>query len=251
MDPNLTDQSDSRVERRRADRRGGGAKISTRRVTQVLVCGDHLLYRAALSSLVERDSSFRIAGESSYDIGEVARALAQLDIQMVILDYDVVPDSSHDIEMLERVLDCVAPRPTVVISSALDSGACQRALRHGVSGIVFKASGVHVLMAAIDSARRGQVWLDRVLLPRIFDDSHTLTADFGEKAKIDHLTPREREIMLVTFTGVTNKQIANKLLISEATVRHHLGSVFAKLGVSTRSELVVFGYRHRLATSVG
>ena len=251
MDPNLnlTDQSDPWIDRRRSDRRSG-ATISSRRVTHVLVCGDQPLYRAALSSLVERDGSFRIAGESSYDIAEVARTLEQLDIQMVIIDYDVVPASSHDIEALERLLDCVAPRPTLIVSSTLDSDACQRALRHGASGIVFKASGVHVLIAAIDSARRGQVWLDRALLPQMFDDSHSFKTDCGEKKKIDLLTPREREIMLVTFTGITNKQIANKLSISEATVRHHLGSIFAKLGVSTRSELVVFGYRHNLASSV-
>ncbi len=248
MDPDLTVQSDSWVDRRRSDRRSD-ATISTRRVTKVLVCGDQPLYRAALSSLVERDASFRITGESGHDIAEVTRALEQLDIQMVIIDYDVVPDSSHDIEALERLLDCVAPRATLVISSTLDSDSCQRALRHGASGVVFKASGVHELIAAIDSARRGQVWLDRALLPQMFDDTHSRKADSGE-TKIDRLTPREREIMLVTFTGITNKQIATKLSISEATVRHHLGSIFAKLGVSTRSELVVFGYRHNLATSV-
>jgi DNA-binding NarL/FixJ family response regulator len=59
-------------------------------------------------------------------------------------------------------------------------------------------------------------------------------------------TPREREIAEVACTGVTNKQIAEKLSISEATVRHHLGAIFSKLGVSTRSELAAYGYRHKL-----
>jgi len=216
----------------------------------LLVCGDQPLFRAALSSLVERAGRFRIAAESTNDPGEVRQALQDHDVQMVLIDYDVAPDSNRDVEWLEKLLDSVAPRPALVVSSGLDDAVYLRAIRHGVSGIVFKASGADVLLAAIDSAQRGQVWLDRALLPQMFDDSHTRRMPCGEKSKIDQLTPREREIMLVACTGVTNKQIGNKLSISEATVRHHLGSIFAKLGVSTRSELVVFAYRHNIATSV-
>lgn len=163
-----------------------------------------------------------------------------------MIDFDLHNESGHDLQTLEKLLDLVQPRPTLIISSALDSEACQTALRHGISGIVLKASGADVLVAAMDSARKGQVWLDRALLTQMFDDSRARNATTGEQSKINQLTPREREIVQVTCTGLTNKQIAEKLSISEATVRHHLGSVFAKLGVSTRSELVVYGYRNRL-----
>src|SRR6266508_808371 len=124
-----SEQSESLGERRRPS-----IPSSEPHIMHVLVCGDQPLYRAALASLIERDDGFRIAGESTNDLGDVARALNQNDIQMVLIDYDIVPESRHDIEALERLLDCVAPRTTVIISSGLDSDACQRAVRHGTSG---------------------------------------------------------------------------------------------------------------------
>jgi two-component system nitrate/nitrite response regulator NarL len=215
--------------------------------TQVLVCGNQSLYRAAMSSLIERDRRLASAAECTTDIADVSRALAASKIDLVLIDYDL--GSTSTIEGLEKILDAVAPRPALVLSTQLDAEACQRAVKHGASGLVFKESDASTLLAAIDSAMRGQVWLDRALLTQVFDDSHSRRPNCSEKTKIEQLTPRELEIMRVACTGVTNKQIARTLNISEATVRHHLGSIFSKLGVSTRSELVVFGYRHNLASS--
>lgn len=229
--------------------RRASAQTGTKPRVPILICGDQPLYRAALTSLIERDPHFVVIAESSNDVGEVLEAFEQQeeDVQMVIIDYDVAPATGRTIDALETLLDTVVPRPTLLVSSGLDSQDCQRVMRHGISGILFKANGADVLLAAIESAQNGQVWLDRELLPQIFDDSHTRRMTCSQKPKIDRLTPREREIITVACTGITNKQIANKLSISEATVRHHLGSIFSKLGVSTRSELVVYGYRHRLA----
>lgn len=229
------------VDRRRRPAPGPGATA-----VQILVSGDQPLYRAALSSLVERDLRFRVAAESTNDRDEVRRVLEHSDVQMAVVDCDVAP-AGRDITALEELLDVVAPRPALVVSSALDAEAWQRAVRHGVAGVVFKTSGPDVLLSAIESALRGQVFLERAVLPQMFDDSHTRREECGEKAKIDLLTAREREIMRVACTGVTNKQIASQLSISDTTVRHHLASIFSKLGVSTRAELVVYSYRHRLA----
>jgi DNA-binding NarL/FixJ family response regulator len=218
-------------------------------ITRVLICGDQPLYRSALSSLIERNNGFRRAAESTTRVEDVEQALAT-DVQMVLIDFDLLPQDGHDLPALERLLDVVAPRPVVIVCSGLDSEECQTVLRHGISGVVAKSSGGDVLCDALDSARRGQVWLDRALLTDALDDSQARRRARSEAAKIEQLTPREREIFQVACTGVTNKQIAEQLSISEATVRHHLGSIFAKLGVSTRSELVVYGYRYKLAGPV-
>jgi two-component system nitrate/nitrite response regulator NarL len=103
------------------------------------------------------------------------------------------------------------------------------------------------LLDAMTSASRGQVLLERTVLTAILSEAaQTPNVPRIEQLKIDQLTPREREIAGIACTGVTNKQIAEKLSISEATVRHHLGVIFSKLGVSTRSELAAYGYRHHL-----
>ena len=215
-------------------------------VTRVLVVGNQSLYRSALRVLIESEQHLQVVAESTSDPSAVGAVLTD-DVDVVIVDFDLTSVYGDDLARLENLLTTCASRPVLVLSAGLDSGPCQAALRHGIAGIVLKSHDGSVLLEAIDSASRGQVWLDRPLLAQMFGETtHSSRTACAEQRKIDTLTPREREIVEVACTGLTNKQIASRLSISEATVRHHLGSIFGKLGVSTRSELVVYGYRHHL-----
>ena len=219
--------------------------------TKVLLCGDHSLYRAALRILVERRDDFRIVAESTCESSALEYALRS-EIDLVLMDHELKPATHRQLASLEKLLGRFAPRPVVIVTSAIDPQACSTALRHGVSGIVLKARGEETLLDAMASAARGQVQLDRAVLTAVLSELGS-ERDIPniEQVKIDQLTPREREIAVVVCTGLTNKQIAEKLSISEATVRHHLGAIFSKLGVSTRSELTAYGYRHHLMHSGG
>jgi DNA-binding NarL/FixJ family response regulator len=218
--------------------------------TKVLLCGDHSLYRAALRILVETRDDFRIVAESTCQSAPLEYALRG-EVDLVLMDHDLQASTSAQLASLERLLDRFAPRPVVIVTSAVDPQACFSALRHGACGIVLKARGEETLLDAMVSATRGQVLIERAVLSEILSEG-PLTPDVPriEQMKIDQLTPREREIAGVACTGLTNKQIAEKLSISEATVRHHLGVIFSKLGVSTRSELAAYGYRHNLVSTV-
>lgn len=213
--------------------------------TKVLLCGDHSLYRAALRILVETRPEFRIVGESTCQTTALEYALRG-EVDLVLMDHDLRPATSVQLASLETLLDRFAPRPVVIVTSTVDPEACLTALQHGAAGIVLKARGEETLLDAMTSAARGQVLLERAVLTAILSAARTPDVPRTEQAKIDQLTPREREITIVACTGLTNKQIAEKLAISEATVRHHLGAIFSKLGVSTRSELAAYGYRHNL-----
>ena len=128
--------------------------------------------------------------------------------------------------------------------------AQQHALRLGASGIVGKDQPADVLFKAIEKVHAGEVWVDRVLMATILgamsSTGERRTAD-PEAAKIALLTARERQIIAVVGEGLKNKRIAERLRISEATVRHHLTSIFDKLGVSGRLELTVYAYQHGLS----
>ena len=217
--------------------------------TKVLLCGDHSLYRAALRVLVETRDDFRIVAESTCQAAPLEYALRG-EVDLVLMDHDLRAASRAQLASLEGLLDRLAPRPVVIVTAAVDPQACFTALRHGASSIVLKARGEETLLDAMTSAARGQVLLERAVLTEILALSPQAPAvPRTEQLKIDQLTPREREIAEVACTGLTNKQIAEKLSISEATVRHHLGVIFSKLGVSTRSELAAYGYRHNLVRS--
>lgn len=218
--------------------------------TKVLLCGDHSLYRAALRILVETREDFRIVAESTCQSTPLEYALRG-EVDLVLMDHELQAATRTQLAGLERLLDRFAPRPVVIVTSAIDPQSCFTALRHGASGIVLKARGEETLLDAMTSAVRGQVLLERAILTAILSEAvQTPNVPRIEQLKIDQLTPREREIAGVACTGATNKQIAEKLSISEATVRHHLGVIFSKLGVSTRSELAAYGYRHNLVSTV-
>ena len=107
------------------------------------------------------------------------------------------------------------------------------------------------MIKAIEKVYAGEVWLDRVMIANILN-AKVQSKDSKEhttaSAKIATLTKREREVIGLIGRGMKNKQIAEQLIISEATVRHHLSSIFAKLGVEDRLELVVYAYQHGIAS---
>lgn len=214
--------------------------------TRVLLCGDHSLYRAALRILVQTREDFRIVAESTCESTALEYALRD-EVDLVLMDHDLCPSTPAQLLNLQNLLHRFAPRPIVIVTSAVDPQACFTALRHGAAGIVLKARGEETLLDAMTSAARGQVLLERAVLTAILSvDAPTPDIPLTERMKIEQLTPREREILEVACTGLTNKQIAEKLVISDATVRHHLGAIFSKLGVSTRAELTAYGYQHNL-----
>lgn len=220
--------------------------IAANASTRVLLCGSQPLYRSALRILIESRGEFRVLHEAPTALEDVQK-ISLDDVDIVLVDFDLTVQTSAEIHALERLLQHLNQRPILILSAGLEPEACQAALRHGIAGIVLKEHSGETLLDALASAKRGQVWLDRpVLTQMLADSSHIRKATCAEQSKIALLTPRERQIVEVACTGLTNKQIGERLFISEATVRHHLGSVFAKLGVSTRSELVAYGYRHNL-----
>jgi DNA-binding NarL/FixJ family response regulator len=121
-------------------------------------------------------------------------------------------------------------------------------------GLVRKEQGADVLVQAIEKVHSGEVWLEPTIVMRALAEisgRHSAAAPpvDPEAAKIARLTPREREVIGLIGEGLYNKDIAERLSISTATVSHHLTSIFDKLDVANRFDLVIYAYRHGLAES--
>jgi two-component system nitrate/nitrite response regulator NarL len=117
-------------------------------------------------------------------------------------------------------------------------------------GLVSKQKAADTVIRAIEKVYAGEVWLDRAMIASILNDqiSTSVAPDQSVEAlRIAKLTEREREVIQLIGEGIKNRQIAERMYISEATVRHHLTSVFAKLGVADRFELVIYAFQHGLA----
>ena len=117
--------------------------------------------------------------------------------------------------------------------------------------MISKNQSPEVLIKAIDKVNAGEVWLERSLiatvLSRLSRGQGTPRTD-KETDNLNHLSEREKEVVRLIGQGLKNRKISQELCISETTVRHHLTSIYSKLGVSDRLELLVYAHRNGLVT---
>lgn len=112
-----------------------------------------------------------------------------------------------------------------------------------------KDQSFEVLAKAIERIYAGEMWLDRSMTAALIEElsrRREANKTNPEAAKIETLTEREREVIAAVGEGLKNKEIGERLFISDITVRHHLTSIYSKLEVSDRLELIIYAYRHNL-----
>jgi DNA-binding NarL/FixJ family response regulator len=214
----------------------------------ILIVDDHAVLRFGLRTILESQKRLVVVGEAADRSTALALATAkQPDI--VLLDLDLGDENGFD--LLPNILDVAPNTRVLVLTGSRDTAAHERVVLLGAMGIVLKETALELILKAIEKVYAGEVWLDRTLIANILN---TRTRTHGSKeqnardARIATLTDREREIVALIGEGLRNKSIAERLMISEATVRNHLTSILAKLGVADRVELIVFAYRHGLAS---
>jgi two-component system response regulator DegU len=136
----------------------------------------------------------------------------------------------------------------LVLTGIRDAELHLRALRLGALGLVLKDQAGITVLKAIRRVYSGEAWIDRSMMASLIVDISTEEKKRAyEVAKIETLSKREREIVTVLCEGLNNKQIAERLFISESTVRNHITSILAKLELVDRFELAIYSYRHGLA----
>jgi DNA-binding NarL/FixJ family response regulator len=213
-----------------------------------LVVNDALV-RVGLRMLVESDGGCRVVRETG-TISDVA-ALVDLDRpDVILLDLDTADGTV--VRTLEAFLEgSPDPRPRVLALSRATSADLDRStIRNRLRGVVGKGEPPEVLFRAIRKVHRGEVWREHGLggppVPGRRDAAAASCCP--EASHIASLTPRQREVIRLVARGLRNKQIASRLLITTTTVRHHLTAIFSKLNVPDRLSLVIYAFRHNLAS---
>lgn len=213
---------------------------------RIALVDDHVVVRSGLRLLIESRSGWSVVAESS-GTDEAVSAASREQPDVILLDLDLGAGSGLD--CLPRLRE-VAPAARVLILTGLrDTELHQQAVRLGAAGVVAKDKAADLLLKAIERVHAGETWLDRMTTASLLAElaSGKAKPRDPEAARIETLTPREREVVSLIATGLRNKQIADRLHISEATVRHHLTSIFSKLEVSDRVGLTIYAFRHDLA----
>ena len=216
---------------------------------RILIADDHGLFRDALRKLLEAEPDFTVIGTAT-DGAEAVTLARQLQPDILLLD--LAMPRLTGIEALRELTTSPLPVRTILLAAAIEKRKMVEALQLGARGVVLKDAATQLLFKAIRCVMAGEYWVGR---DRVSDLVETLRTQLGSAAppreeKAHALTPRELEIIAAIVSGSPNKEIAKKLAISEDTVKHHLTSIFAKLGVSNRLELALFAIDHQLVSNL-
>jgi DNA-binding NarL/FixJ family response regulator len=213
---------------------------------RVLLISEHEVVRKGLRLLLESRPGLVVVGEvASWAAGGPASERPEV----ILLDAGL--GAANGLDCIPALLAVPDPPRVLILTGLRDAGAQQQALRLGARGFVYKDDPAEVLFKAIEKVHAGELWIDRAVLATLLDSiirAGDAPQPDPEAVKIARLTERERGIIGLVGQGLRNKRIAERLCISETTVRHHLTSIYDKLGVSGRLELMIYAYRHSLAT---
>ena len=214
---------------------------------RILMIDDHAVLRAGLRMIIESHMGMTVVGEAE-NRREALVAIAHMPPDIILLDLDLGDENGLD--LLPELLTAAPDARIILLTGLRDAEIQRRAILQGAMGLVSKQKAADTVIRAIEKVYAGEVWLDRAMIASILNDRITNGGAAEQPAnapQISKLTDREREVIQLIGEGIKNRQIAERLYISEATVRHHLTSIFAKLGVADRFELVIYAFQHGLA----
>jgi len=214
---------------------------------KVLLVDDHAMFRTGLRLAIESRPGIKVVAEAA-NRAEALEAAAREAPDIILLDLDLGDDNGLD--LLPDLAANSSPGRVILLTGMRDPEVHRRAVRMGAVGLVLKEHAMETVLKAIEKVNAGEAWLDRTMIATILRERAHPDAEpepNAEAAKVAALTERERQVIRLIGEGLKNKDIADRMYISEATVRHHLTSIFNKLGVSDRLELVIYAYQHRLA----
>lgn len=199
---------------------------------RILVAEDDPLTLSGIELLLSKSRYEVVATVSD---GEAAlEQLASAEADIAVLDIDMPKRSG--IEVLRTLRDRGDRRPVVFLTARITDAKAYEALQLGVNGLVIKMTAPQVLLTCLDAVSNGRRWIDHDILQRAMDVS-LLDPSAGDP--LHKLSTRERAVVDLVLRGLRNKDIAAQLGVSEGTVKVHLHNVFDKLGVSSRTELVL------------
>lgn len=211
---------------------------------RILIVDDQLMVRAGLRKLLE-DAGIEVVAMAGNRAEAIALA-AREQPDVILIELEV--DGEDSLRFVPDIREAASNARVLILTGLKKQEGHQRAVQVGAVGVVFKNQEPEVLIKAVRKVHAGEVWLDRTTMGSLFSEMtrRKLDGDLDETRK-ESLTDRELQVISLIAEGLKNKQIAQRLFISETTVTHHLSSIFSKLDVSDRLELVIYAFGHDLA----
>ena len=216
---------------------------------RIVILDNHALVRAGIRLIIESQPGMEVVGEAG-NLSDGLGIISSFMPDIILLELNLAEVSSLDV--ISSIFKASDKSRLILVTGASNPLIIQQAIEDGVVGVIFKTQSPEVLIKAIEKVNSGEVWLERSMianvLSRLSRNGKSVRIS-SETDNINELSEREKQIVRLIGQGYKNKRISTQLCISETTVRHHLTSIYNKLGVSDRLELLVYAHRHGLVKS--
>jgi len=210
------------------------------KTVRILLAEDHVVVRQGTRQLLEREKDFKIVGEAGN--GEEAVRLAQ-ELKPDVIIMDVAMPKLSGIEATKQI-KAVLPATSILVLTGYDYDEyIFSMLEAGAAGYLLKNVSGDELIGAVRAVYAGEPMIHPTVLRKLMTRFKTPVSKPAPLKAASPLSEREMEVLKVAAKGMSNRDIAGELYISERTVQAHMRSVFNKLGVGSRSEAILYGLR--------
>jgi two-component system nitrate/nitrite response regulator NarL len=199
---------------------------------RLLLIDDHALFRESVARLLQAEPGFEVVAHCGSGTEALQIIKSSSDIDIVLLDLDLGRERGAD--FLERLLITRFDGKVLLVTADVNDNEVPSLIRKGISGVFMKHGSPALLIQGIRETMEGKALFGQDQLRRAFERAVVPSADQSRSK----LTQRERQVLSFVFEGLANKQIADRLQVSEAAIKASLQQLFAKTGVRTRSQLV-------------
>ena len=210
---------------------------------RIVIADDHPLFRKGLKSLLNAEPGFTVVGEA--ENGDEAVYMSR-SMQPDILLLDLAMPGASGLDALGELASAPSSVKTIVLTAAIEKPEIVKALQLGAAGVVLKSSAPELLFKSVRGVMAGQHWIGREAVSDLVEALRTYSEATAPLRSRFGLTARELEITSAVVSGLSNREIAEKFVLSQDTVKHHLTNIFDKVGASNRLELALFAVHHGL-----
>jgi DNA-binding NarL/FixJ family response regulator len=221
---------------------------------RIVVADDHPIFRDGLCKLLALEEDFEVVAQAS-DGRQVLDVLQQYEPDILLLDLKM--PGLDGLATLQRLQSARNKTRVIVLTASDDKNEFVQAMKLGTSGIVLKQTATELLIKSIRKVHAGEIWLDSHTTAAVIRQfvaaedtppapAPTSQGQTSRDRERSPLSSREREIVALVAQGFKNKEMAEKMFISEQTVKNHLHNIFDKLGVSDRLELALYAIHNNL-----
>jgi two-component system, NarL family, response regulator DegU len=215
---------------------------------RIIIVDDNAVHSQGIKQLLELQTDAQVIG-IAHSVHQLQKQLVNLEPDMILMDMNL-----PEIDGIAAIQQVTAQHPAIKMMALTgydDKDFVFRAMRAGARGYLLKTMITTQLVQALEDIGQGKIYLPTAIATKFFEEFHGKVNDMTKKeitkkALLAYLTTREREVLTLLTEGITYKGVADKLVISETTVKTHVNNIFQKLQVNDRTQAVLFALKYNL-----